>query len=84
MENVIFLFYKHFNTFKGTKRSTFFPSFIYENYIIPIDEHTFTMLLTEIDNIYNTGINTKGNTKVINLFDKIVASLSTVNVNEFE
>lgn len=84
MENVIFLFYKHFNTFKSTKRSVFFPSFIYNNYITPIDEHTFTMLLTEIDNIYNTGINTRGDPQIIKLFEKIVIALSTVNVNEFE
>lgn len=84
MEDVIFLFYKHYNTFKGKKRSTFFPSFIYENYIVPIDEYTFESLLRKIEIVYHTQDTNRYNQKPVKLFEKIVTALSQVNVNEFE
>lgn len=82
MEETIFLFYKHFNTFKGHKRSIFFPSIRYENYFVPIDENTLELLVEKIEHVYQYGDSC--NQKTVQLFDKIVNALYHVNLHEFE
>lgn len=84
MEDTIFLFYKHFNTFKGQKRSIFFPSIKYENYFVPIDENTLELFLQKIEHVYRYEDIYNCNPKTFKLFDKIVDAIYNVNIHEFE
>lgn len=84
MEETIFLFYKHFNTFKGKTRSVYFPSLVYEKYFVPIDENTFASLLEKIEFVYNNDNMKNHDKRTVKLFEKIVHSLYHVNIHEFE
>lgn len=84
MNDCIYLFYKHFNTYKTKKRSVIFPSFVYKNYIVPIDEYTYNELLSKMETIIDENNMGKYDPKTIKLFEQIVKALSHVNVNEFE
>lgn len=87
MQDLIFDFYTHYETYKMKTRPMFFPYFKYNGYMVPIDENTLEHFLKEMEKVFSSDekeIDNKYNSKTIATFKKIVAILSHVNIKEFE
>ncbi len=87
MQDLIFDFYTHYETYKMKTRPMFFPYFKYNGYMVPIDENTMEHFLKKMESIFaidEKELEIKYNRKTINTFKKIITILSHVNIKEFE
>ncbi len=84
VQTLILMFHNHVNFYKTRKRSLFFPSFKYKNYLVPIDQNTYLIMLKLITEIYNNDEESTMNRKLYKQFTKIENCLFEVNYFEFE
>jgi hypothetical protein len=78
------MFHYHVNFYKTHKRSLFFPSFKYKNYLVPIDYNTYVIMLKLVAAIYKRGEDFEMDKKLHKQFSEIENCLFAVNYFEFE
>lgn len=84
IQKLIFIFHYHVNFYKTHNRSSFFPSFNYKNYFVPIDQNTYMVMLKLMTQIYNHDEDIKMNEKLYKQFTEIEKCLFSVKHFEFE
>lgn len=85
MQDLIYKFYTHYETYKMKTRPMFFPYFKYNGYMVPIDENTLEYFIKEMEKVFDSEEEiVKYNPKTVATFKKIIAIISQVNIKEFE